>query len=398
MKKSKVRQRRQTEPPATPTNPILQAPIQIRTSKSNYELGSRSKSGTSKSKYDECEDEETVAPGALTAGAYQSLSMSVGLTAREPVDQGYTLEPVEEVTTTKSTKMSKKCSESKSKTTGASGSLKMSKSQSNIFVDRSPLPDMTTTNILASRASLPTDTFSTQIQPPTFIRRRRKRKKNKRRNRRFLRDEGGPKKGGKRGFGPQSSKVCAVVTAFNVVDYISQALDSIISQTHQNLQIVVVDDGSTDGTPELVRQKYSTSNIHTWTPTIELIQLPYNTLGGTGQPSNIGMSNCDPSSTFLMFLDGDDFMDNDAVEALIDKSESLGGTDIVMADFNIVSLNEDGTMASTNSYDQNSWQTLPSDVAFDVIKYPEVLMASPVPWRKLYRRDMLVHNNLKFLE
>jgi hypothetical protein len=321
--------------------------------------------------------------------------MNLGLTAREPAVQGSTLEPVEEETTKKSTKMSKKCSGSKSKTTG---SLKMSKSQSNIVVDHSPLPDMATTNIFASRSPLATDTFSTQSQAPTFRRRRRKRKKNKRRNRRFLRDKGDPKKGGKRGFGLQSSKVCVVVTAFNVVDYISQALDSIISQTHQNLQIIVVDDGSTDGTPELVRQKYSTSNIHTWTPTIELIQLPYNTLGGTGQPSNIGMSNCDPSSTFLMFLDGDDFMDNDAVEVLIDKSESLGGTDIVMADFNIVTLSKDSTMTSTKSYDQNLWQTLPIDVVFDVIKYPEVLMASPVPWRKLYRREMLIHNNLKFLE
>jgi hypothetical protein len=104
--------------------------------------------------------------------------------------------------------------------------------------------------------------------------------------------------------------------------------------------------------PTITRAVARRKNIHTWMPTIELIQqlLPYNTLSGTGQPSNIGMrSNCDPSSTFLMFLDGDDFMDNDAVEVLIDKSESLGGTDIVMADFIIVTLSKDSTMTSTKS-------------------------------------------------
>lgn len=49
-----------------------------------------------------------------------------------------------------------------------------------------------------------------------------------------------------------SSKVSVVIPAFNQVDYLREALNSVVSQSYSNLEVLVVDDGSTDGTRELV--------------------------------------------------------------------------------------------------------------------------------------------------
>jgi hypothetical protein len=192
--------------------------------------------------------------------------------------------------------------------------------------------------------------------------------------------------------------VCIVVTTFNVIDYIPQALDSVLAQTYRNIHIVIVDDGSTDGTPEHVKQRYQTLNIaklanNSYDPVIDLVTLPYNTLGGTGQPSNIGMYNCNSNSRYLMFQDGDDYMEPDAVQVMVARAE-LYGADMVMADFDLIA--SDNTTIS--SYDKSYWDHLPLTEVFDVALHSQALHLSPVPWRKLYRIEILEEYNIRFLE
>ena len=47
-------------------------------------------------------------------------------------------------------------------------------------------------------------------------------------------------------------RVSVIVPCFNAEDYVGQALDSALGQTHGNVEIIVVDDGSTDSTPEVL--------------------------------------------------------------------------------------------------------------------------------------------------
>lgn len=194
-------------------------------------------------------------------------------------------------------------------------------------------------------------------------------------------------------------RVCIIVTTFNVVDYVGMAVDSVLNQTHQNLEIIVVDDNSNDGTTDFLLEKYATAppGPDTNKPTLQVIRLPHNTNGGAGQPSNIGMESCSDYTDYVMFADGDDYMEHDAVQAMLQNAENFNA-DVVLADFDVVMPLPNGTVISEPSYDTQHWAAVPVDIPFNIMTHPRVLRTSPVPWRKMYKRKMLLKHNVKFPE
>jgi glycosyltransferase involved in cell wall biosynthesis len=74
-----------------------------------------------------------------------------------------------------------------------------------------------------------------------------------------------------------------IITSHNYISYIEEAIRSVLGQTHVPLQIIVVDDGSTDGTPELLQQKYATD------ARIELVFKPN---GGQLSAFRAGIEHC----------------------------------------------------------------------------------------------------------
>ena len=194
-------------------------------------------------------------------------------------------------------------------------------------------------------------------------------------------------------------RICIIVTTFNVVDYASIAMESILKQSYQNIEVVVVDDNSNDGTADLLLEKYATDppGPTTSTATVQVVQLMHNTNGGAGQPSNIGMDSCSEFTDYVMFVDGDDYMELDAVETMLAHAE-IFESDIVMAGFDIISTLPNGIVNSTSSYDLKKWDMVPTDIPFNILTHPIVLRTSPVPWRKMYRREMLLKHDLQFPE
>jgi len=197
----------------------------------------------------------------------------------------------------------------------------------------------------------------------------------------------------------ESNRICIIMTTYNVVDYVGIAMDSVLAQTYQNLEIIVVDDNSNDGTTDLLLNRYATNppNASTVVPTVQVIHLTHNTNGGAGQPSNIGMESCSNYTDYIMFADGDDYIEHDSVETMLAHATRFN-TDVVMADFDVVESMEDGSFTSKPSYDFAHWDQLPTDIPFNVMTHPRVLRTSPVPWRKLYRRKMLLQYDVKFPE
>ena len=91
--------------------------------------------------------------------------------------------------------------------------------------------------------------------------------------------------------------VSVIMPAYNAKKYIHEAIESVINQTYQNWEMIIVDNCSTDNCKEIVTGFIKKDNR------IRLIELEYNS-GGPARPRNIGLDNA--KGEYVAFLDADD--------------------------------------------------------------------------------------------
>lgn len=104
--------------------------------------------------------------------------------------------------------------------------------------------------------------------------------------------------------------ISVIVPVYNVMNYLPRCVDSIRNQTYQNLEILLVDDGSTDGTGELCNRLGAADSR---------IRVFHKENGGSSSARNVGIAQA--SGEYLGFVDSDDFIDNTMYEQLYDALE-----------------------------------------------------------------------------
>ena len=92
----------------------------------------------------------------------------------------------------------------------------------------------------------------------------------------------------------QAPRVSVIIPTYNRADRLSQAIDSVLGQTCRSVEIIVVDDGSTDATPNVIAQ-YG-----------ERVRSVRTRHGGVAHARNIGVAHA--RGTYLAFLDSDDLL------------------------------------------------------------------------------------------
>lgn len=97
----------------------------------------------------------------------------------------------------------------------------------------------------------------------------------------------------------ENIKFSFIIPTYNCADYIENCLNSIISQTYKNHEIIVVDDCSTDNTMDILK-RYSN---------IKILSTPKNSRQGAAR--NIGLDNC--TGDYILFVDSDDLLYEDNV-------------------------------------------------------------------------------------
>ena len=102
-------------------------------------------------------------------------------------------------------------------------------------------------------------------------------------------------------------KVSIVIPVYNVENYLQYSVGSLRKQTYENIEIILVDDGSTDSSGEICDQ-YARED--------DRIKVFHIENGGQSRARNIGVK--EASSDWIMFLDSDDYYDLRAVEYLVD--------------------------------------------------------------------------------
>lgn len=104
--------------------------------------------------------------------------------------------------------------------------------------------------------------------------------------------------------------VSVIIPAYNIEDYIGRCLDSIISQTYKNLEIIVVDDGSRDHTGEIL-DNYAKKDRR--------IKVIHKENGGVSSARNKGIEAAE--GDYIGFIDGDDLIEPEMYKILVDLLE-----------------------------------------------------------------------------
>lgn len=103
-----------------------------------------------------------------------------------------------------------------------------------------------------------------------------------------------------------NEKVSVIIPVYNAEKYLEECLNSVLNQTYQNIEIIVINDGSKDGTKAILDE---------YTQAASNIVVIHTENGGVSRARNIGLDNV--SGNYIMFLDADDLLVPNAVELLL---------------------------------------------------------------------------------
>jgi len=127
----------------------------------------------------------------------------------------------------------------------------------------------------------------------------------------------------------KTSKVSIIVTSYNQALFLEQAIDSLLSQTYENLEIIVVDDGSTEqNTIDLLRKISQLPRIRV----IRQMNLGVASARNNGYLASTG--------EYVQFLDGDDFLCNEKIEKQVRQLEANSGFDVALSDYYLTDANK----------------------------------------------------------
>lgn len=176
-----------------------------------------------------------------------------------------------------------------------------------------------------------------------------------------------------------SPLLTVLVPCYNVEKYVTQCLESILGQTYSNIEVICIDDGSTDSTPKIL-QDFSKRD-----PRIKIITKPNS---GYGHSMNIGLDHA--SGDFIGIVESDDFIKQDMFEKLV--------TNAIKYQLDISRCSFYKYQTSSHSVTTIKTDYVPKDRVLRPIDEQGPFSMPPSIWASIYRKDFLSKNKIRFLE
>lgn len=171
-------------------------------------------------------------------------------------------------------------------------------------------------------------------------------------------------------------KFSLIIPAYNVEKYIKKCLDSVLNQTYNNYEIIIINDGSTDNTSKILERYKSNKKI-------KIINQENK---GLSNARNTGVSNA--KGDYILFIDSDDFIEKELLEIL---NKTIKDEDLVRFQIKIL----DETNKIIKEYKEETFNNLNGIEAFNKLsKYNLVELAVCYA----YKKDTFLKNNYKFEE
>ena len=176
-------------------------------------------------------------------------------------------------------------------------------------------------------------------------------------------------------------KLSVIIPVFNVENYISCCLESILKQPFKDFEVICINDGSSDNSLDVL-QRFKNQD--------ERIIIIDKKNEGSGIARNAGLSIA--KGDYIYFVDGDDWVEENVFDKILSKADELN-TDILI--FGGLSYYNGKGKKGGYSADKLPKKYLnkvfsAKDIKKDIFNFPSTA------WTKLYKRDFLIKNNIKF--
>lgn len=177
--------------------------------------------------------------------------------------------------------------------------------------------------------------------------------------------------------------ISIIIPAYNIEDYIGTCLDSLLKQTYKNLEIIVVDDGSSDNTSKIIDE---------YTVKYQNIKVIHKKNAGVSAARNSGIDIA--SGDYIGFVDGDDTVDEEMFETLIDNAIKYDA-DISHCGYKMI-------FPSRIDYYHNTNEIIQQDNNLGLRDLLSGNKVEPGLWNKLYKKklfeDIRINENIRINE
>ncbi|HJA32854.1 MAG TPA: glycosyltransferase [Candidatus Mediterraneibacter merdigallinarum] len=168
-------------------------------------------------------------------------------------------------------------------------------------------------------------------------------------------------------------KISIIIPAYNICDYIEKCLDSVCAQTYRNIEIIVVDDGSTDGTADIIDRYADNKDCR--------VRAIHQKNSGVTSARLKGVK--EAGGEFIGFVDGDDYIEPDMYESLYEKAIEYNA-DISHCGYQMVFPN------GRIDYYYNTGSIKVQDNETGVRDLLTGNFVEPGLWNKLYRKTLFL--------
>lgn len=172
-------------------------------------------------------------------------------------------------------------------------------------------------------------------------------------------------------------KFSIIIPVYNVKDYLEACFRSVLAQGGDDYEILLVDDGSTDGESGPLCDLLAAEAP-------DRVTVIHKENGGLGDARNVGIDRA--KGDYLLFLDSDDYLLSGLLDALRAK---LAETDADIIDFGFV-VDHGGTIRERHCGELTAYGD------FAIAEHPDALLILPAAWRRLYRKSLFTEHGIRY--
>ena len=171
------------------------------------------------------------------------------------------------------------------------------------------------------------------------------------------------------------NRISIIVAIYNVENYLRKCLESVKNQTYNDFDVYCVNDGSTDGSEEIIKEYLNDNRFN----------LLNKNNGGLSDARNYGLK--EVNTEYVMFVDGDDYLEKDLLQEAMSIIES-SNSDLLVFGYNQVYLTDN----KTEKIDLGI-----KDGIYSLKDKKEILAFTPnAAWNKIYRTSLFKNNNIEY--